>query len=81
MNLHHNLAFRFIWPLVDGDYPDPIKKLVTQKIPKFSRNRSRGLVGDVDFIGVNYYSTLGVKDNPINSTQDHNDFDVKRVHG
>ena len=66
-NLHHSIEFRFMRPLVNGDYPDT-------KLPKFSRNQYRELVGAFDFIGVNYYSTLAAKDNPSHVPQDQRDF-------
>ncbi|XP_020254861.1 beta-glucosidase 11-like [Asparagus officinalis] len=64
----------FMQPLVHGDYPNSMKKLVGDKIPKFSKDQWRKLIGAFDFIGVNYYNTLGVKDNTKNIPQDQRDF-------
>lgn len=72
---HLSVAFRFFEPLVSGDYPDTMRKFVGEKIPKFSENQSRSIVGAFDFIGLNYYSVLAVREKISNITdQDQRDY-------
>lgn len=54
-------------PLIYGDYPAEMRQCHGLALPKFSANEKRLLRGSIDFIGVNHYSTLYVKD-CINST-------------
>ena len=61
-------------PIVYGDYPETMKKLAGKKMPRFFKNQSELLIGSFDFIGVNYYATLYVKDNPSNRSLDERDF-------
>ncbi|XP_048442890.1 beta-glucosidase 18-like isoform X1 [Pyrus x bretschneideri] len=64
------LAFNVAWmldPLIYGDYPAEMRQCHGLALPKFSANEKRLLRGSIDFIGVNHYSTLYVKD-CINST-------------
>ena len=50
--------------MVFGDYPDIIKKNAGTKIPALTPRESRLLKGSFDFIGLNHYLTLYVKDSP-----------------
>ncbi|XP_027161502.1 beta-glucosidase 11-like isoform X1 [Coffea eugenioides] len=54
----------FLHPMVFGDYPDIIKKNAGTKIPALTPRESRLLKGSFDFIGLNHYLTLYVKDSP-----------------
>ncbi|KAJ6816589.1 beta-glucosidase 11-like [Iris pallida] len=63
----------FIHPFMNGDYPDTMKRIVGKKIPKFSKNESKQLVGALDFVGVNYYYTLFVKDDPTDLAEEQRD--------
>ncbi|KAB2606617.1 beta-glucosidase 11-like [Pyrus ussuriensis x Pyrus communis] len=59
------MDFYFGWflnPLVFGDYPDVMKKIAGSRLPVFTSLESRSVMGSFDFIGVNHYSTLYVKD-------------------
>ena len=51
-------------PLVFGDYPDVLKKIVGSRLPAFTYAESSQVKGSFDFLGVNHYNTLSVKDNP-----------------
>lgn len=45
-------------PLVSGKYPDTMIKNVTNgRLPKFTKEQSKLLIGSYDFIGLNYYVT------------------------
>ncbi|KAK9999879.1 hypothetical protein SO802_019482 [Lithocarpus litseifolius] len=53
------LDFEFGWfmdPLTNGDYPHSMRSLVGNRLPKFTREQSKLLIGSFDFIGLNYYT-------------------------
>ncbi|TQE13311.1 hypothetical protein C1H46_001118 [Malus baccata] len=59
------MDFYFGWvlnPLVFGDYPDVMKKIVGSRIPVFTSLESRIVRGSFDFIGLNYYNISNIKD-------------------
>ena len=43
-------------PLTNGDYPHSMRSLVGKRLPKFTREQSKLLIGSFDFIGLNYYT-------------------------
>ncbi|PWA72393.1 beta-glucosidase [Artemisia annua] len=48
----------FMEPLVSGKYPDTMIKNVTNgRLPKFTKEESKLLIGSYDFLGLNYYVT------------------------
>uniref|UniRef100_A0ACD5X4I4 Uncharacterized protein n=1 Tax=Avena sativa TaxID=4498 RepID=A0ACD5X4I4_AVESA len=60
--------FMFNWilePLVFGDYPKVMKKIVGSRLPSFTRSQSDALMGALDFIGINHYYSLYVNDRPL----------------
>jgi beta-glucosidase len=44
-------------PLVGGDYPLSMRRLVGNRLPRFTKEQSKLLKGAFDFIGLNYYTT------------------------
>ncbi|CAN6692277.1 unnamed protein product [Malus baccata var. baccata] len=59
------MDFYFGWvlnPLVFGDYPDVMKKIVGSRIPVFTSLESQIVRGSFDFIGLNYYNISNIKD-------------------
>ncbi|KAK7377500.1 hypothetical protein VNO80_02925 [Phaseolus coccineus] len=54
----------FMDPLTFGDYPKSMRSLVRTRLPKFTTEQARLLVGSFDFIGLNYYSTTYSSDAP-----------------
>jgi len=56
--------FRFMDPLTSGDYPKSMRSLVRTRLPKFTADQARQLIGSFDFIGLNYYSTTYSSDAP-----------------
>ncbi|RCV24089.1 hypothetical protein SETIT_5G056800v2 [Setaria italica] len=64
----------FLDPLYHGDYPDIMKKIAGSKLPKFSNSQSEQLINSVDFLGVNYYSIMYVKDDPHAAPSNERDF-------
>lgn len=49
---------RFLDPLFFGEYPPSMQKLVGKRLPKITPKMSRLLVGSLDFLGINHYTTL-----------------------
>ncbi|KAH0986717.1 hypothetical protein GBA52_013894 [Prunus armeniaca] len=59
------LAFNVAWtfdPVVYGDYPAEMRHCHGLELPRFSAKEKQLLRGSIDFVGVNHYSTLYVKD-------------------
>lgn len=59
------LAFDMPWildPIIFGDYPSEMRQIVGSNLPTFSYEDKRKLRYKLDFIGVNHYSTLYVRD-------------------
>ncbi|KAL7586005.1 hypothetical protein Lser_V15G41576 [Lactuca serriola] len=54
----------FLNPLVKGDYPETVKKSAGNRIPTFTKLESQKIKGSFDFLGINHYTTLYIKDNP-----------------
>ncbi|KAL1208380.1 Beta-glucosidase 3 [Cardamine amara subsp. amara] len=48
-------------PLVFGDYPDVMKKIVGKRLPNFSEEESNLVKDSFDFLGVIHYTTLNIK--------------------
>ncbi|CAL9158419.1 beta-glucosidase 25-like isoform X1 [Musa acuminata AAA Group] len=48
----------FLDPLVYGDYPQTMKKLVGDRLPRFTSDDSESLAGSLDFVGINHYTSL-----------------------
>lgn len=60
-------------PLVFGDYPDIVKKNAGTRIPAFTKAESRRLKGSIDFLGVNHYATMQIKDKSSTLDMDRRD--------
>ncbi|EXC22071.1 Beta-glucosidase 40 [Morus notabilis] len=48
----------FLDPLMFGDYPSAMRKLVGNRLPTFSKSESALLKGSFDFVGINHYTTF-----------------------
>lgn len=48
----------FLDPLMFGDYPSSMRKLVRTRLPTFSTYESSLLKGSLDFVGINHYTTF-----------------------
>ncbi|KAI8557662.1 hypothetical protein RHMOL_Rhmol04G0027900 [Rhododendron molle] len=48
----------FLDPLFFGEYPPSMQKLVGKRLPKITPKMSRLLIGSLDFLGINHYTTL-----------------------
>ncbi|XP_054817080.1 vicianin hydrolase-like [Prosopis cineraria] len=65
------LDFYFGWfahPVTYGDYPESMRSIVGDRLPKFKKAESKMLKGSYDFLGVNYYTANYVENNPSTST-------------
>ncbi|XP_057766527.1 putative beta-glucosidase 41 isoform X2 [Salvia miltiorrhiza] len=51
----------FLDPLVVGKYPVSMQKLVGERLPEIGADVSEFLRGSLDFIGINHYTTLYVR--------------------
>ncbi|KAJ4968152.1 hypothetical protein NE237_014853 [Protea cynaroides] len=59
------LAFFVAWfldPIIYGEYPPEMRELLGSSLPTFSLEEKKKLENKLDFIGINHYSTLYVKD-------------------
>ncbi|CAK9146796.1 unnamed protein product [Ilex paraguariensis] len=66
-----SLDFALGWylePLTSGDYPRNMRSIVGKRLPKFSTIESKMLKGSCDFIGLNYYTSTYVANNPSPNT-------------
>ncbi|XP_062017442.1 beta-glucosidase 12-like isoform X3 [Rosa rugosa] len=69
---HKNAALRaldymfgwFMDPLTNGDYPHSMRSLVGNRLPKFTKEQSKLLIGSFDFLGLNYYTANYAADAP-----------------
>ncbi|XP_059659553.1 beta-glucosidase 11-like isoform X1 [Cornus florida] len=66
----------FLDPLVFGDYPDIVKKNVGKRLPAFTKFESEQVKNSFDFIGLNHYTTVYIKDNPSSLKRDIRDFNA-----
>ncbi|KAM7501223.1 hypothetical protein LguiB_000127 [Lonicera macranthoides] len=60
-------------PLIFGDYPDIVKKNAGRRIPVFTKDESALIQGSIDFLAVNHYDTLYVRDKSSNLETDNRD--------
>ncbi|KAK1292242.1 Beta-glucosidase 22 [Acorus calamus] len=66
-----SMDFKVGWmmnPLVFGDYPDVMKEKAGSRLPRFTKAESERLMSSFDFIAINHYISLYVKDDTHNST-------------
>ncbi|KAL5990468.1 hypothetical protein ACLOJK_011370 [Asimina triloba] len=61
INLKKSIC-RFLDPIIFGDYPHEMRQILGSRLPIFSSNDRKKLQNELDFIGVNHYSTLYVQD-------------------
>ncbi|CAL9000149.1 unnamed protein product [Prunus brigantina] len=55
-------------PLTSGDYPQSMRSLVGSRLPKFTKEQSKLLIGSFDFLGLNYYAGYNASDAPQNNS-------------
>mmetsp|Transcript_2477 Transcript_2477/g.7137 ORF Transcript_2477/g.7137 Transcript_2477/m.7137 type:complete len:411 (-) Transcript_2477:198-1430(-) len=49
-------------PLLSGDYPAAMRRNVGERLPSFSPEQRELLIGSIDLLGINHYSTHMVRD-------------------
>ena len=55
------MLFQYGWftdPLVYGDYPKEMRERIGERLPTFTEDQKKELIGSLDFMGLNHYSTL-----------------------
>ncbi|KAL9227321.1 hypothetical protein vseg_003022 [Gypsophila vaccaria] len=60
-----------MYPLITGEYPETLKKLLGERLPSFTNEESKFVKDSFDFIGINCYVGTAVKNDPdsCNSTR------------
>ncbi|KAJ4793415.1 beta glucosidase 11 [Rhynchospora pubera] len=61
-------------PVIFGDYPSVMKKIVDSRLPAFTKQESERLRGAFDFIGLNHYTSLYIMDDSNNTNTGLRDF-------
>uniref|UniRef100_A0A453EMN1 Uncharacterized protein n=1 Tax=Aegilops tauschii subsp. strangulata TaxID=200361 RepID=A0A453EMN1_AEGTS len=74
VSLYRRKYQRFLDPLYYGDYPLVMKENTGSKLPKFSQSQSKQLINSMDFLGINYYTFLYVKDDPHHAPSNKRNF-------
>jgi len=62
--------------LVYGDYPDVMKKYLGSRLPAFTNFESNLVKGSFDFLGLNYYAMLYIKDDSSKLNMEVRDFNA-----
>lgn len=57
-----HLFFRFLHPLVYGEYPKTMQEIVGERLPKFSKSEVEDLKKSYDFVGINHYTSFYMYD-------------------
>ncbi|KAK7835061.1 beta-glucosidase 11 [Quercus suber] len=66
----------YAYPLVYGDYPDVMKKNLGSRLPAFTNFESNLVKGSFDFLGLNYYAMLYIKDDSSKLNMEVRDFNA-----
>ncbi|PIA43643.1 hypothetical protein AQUCO_01800002v1, partial [Aquilegia coerulea] len=64
----------FLDPLVHGNYPAIMRKILGSRLPNFTENDLNHLKGSFDFIGLNHYCAFYIKDLPKRSDEYGSDY-------
>ncbi|PQM39904.1 beta-glucosidase 12 isoform X2 [Prunus yedoensis var. nudiflora] len=67
-NRYQASQMEFAEPLTSGDYPQSMRSLVGGRLPKFTKEQSKLLIGSFDFLGLNYYTGYYASDAPQNNS-------------
>ncbi|XP_022853054.1 beta-glucosidase-like [Olea europaea var. sylvestris] len=54
----------FVGPVVTGDYPPVMRKLVGDRLPQFTQEQAKLVKGSYDFLGINYYTSSYASNSP-----------------
>ncbi|KAG8663525.1 hypothetical protein MANES_01G218250v8 [Manihot esculenta] len=61
-------------PVVFGDYPESVKRNAGSRLPVFTNEESKQVKGSFDFLGINHYISVMVKDNSASLNSEHRDY-------
>ncbi|KAF1897858.1 hypothetical protein Lal_00032620 [Lupinus albus] len=64
----------FMDPLTFGDYPNIMKKNAGSRLPFFTKKESNMVKGSIDFLGINFYYTLYIKNSPSSLQMEERDY-------
>ncbi|XP_057437050.1 beta-glucosidase 11-like [Lotus japonicus] len=64
----------FLNPFTFGEYPDSMKKNAGSRLPSFTQKESNLVQGSIDFLGINFYYSFYVKNNPRSLHMEDRDF-------
>eukprot|EP00268_Persea_americana_P052046 TRINITY_DN5809_c0_g1_i2.p1 TRINITY_DN5809_c0_g1~~TRINITY_DN5809_c0_g1_i2.p1 ORF type:complete len:520 (-),score=91.53 TRINITY_DN5809_c0_g1_i2:324-1883(-) len=64
----------FLDPLVYGDYPAMMRKIVESRLPSFSKEESKRLKGSFDFIGFNHYTAFYIQSSTSHYDKNERDY-------
>lgn len=62
----------FADPIYKGDYPEVMKQRLGKRLPSFTKEEKKLLLGSSDFFGLNHYTTMYATDVPINIPLEEN---------
>lgn len=54
--------YRFLHPLVYGEYPKNLQDIVADRLPKFSKEEVEMVKGSFDYVGINQYTAYYMYD-------------------
>jgi beta-glucosidase len=55
-------SYRFLDPIINGQYPYSMQEIVKDRLPSFSDEESRMVKGSIDYVGINHYTSYYMKD-------------------
>jgi beta-glucosidase/6-phospho-beta-glucosidase/beta-galactosidase len=55
------INIRFLGPLIYGKYPASMQSLVGARLLNFTSSESKLVAGSIDFLGINHYTSLYVR--------------------
>lgn len=55
-------SYRFLHPIVYGEYPRTIQEIVGDRLPKFTKDEVKMVKGSMDFVGINEYTAYYMYD-------------------
>ncbi|XP_027186221.1 beta-glucosidase 11-like isoform X2 [Cicer arietinum] len=64
----------FLKPLTYGDYPDIMKKNAGSRLPYFTKKESNLVKGSIDFLGINFYTSYLINNNPRSMSLEDRDY-------
>ncbi|XP_077230515.1 beta-glucosidase 44-like isoform X2 [Tasmannia lanceolata] len=52
----------FLNPIIWGEYPKTMQKIVKERLPKFTSSQTKMVKGSIDFVGINQYTSFYMYD-------------------